>query len=239
MGMPVEAALRRKIPIAISLALSAIYFFTIPFHPFPGSAIVKGGSVVALAILTWRARPRLVALALLASSAGDILLDVDPAGLFVAGLCAFLAAHVLYTIAFASAWPSPLLIPRQSTAALALIVVYVAALSTWLAPSLGKMAAPVAVYICVITTMAASSFIARLPIQAPLGAVLFLISDSLLAAAKFKGTFALRDYAVWATYYAAQFCIAYSWITRTRELSRTPAATSEAPRVKRKQAGRP
>jgi uncharacterized membrane protein YhhN len=192
----------------LSVACSAIYFVTIPFHPYTGSAVIKGLSIATLAVLAWMSAARLLSLALAASAAGDVLLDLDPARLFVAGLCAFLAAHVVYTILFVSRRRRPAQITGFRLAALIAVPIYAAGFSVWLAPSLGAMTVPVAIYICVITAMAACSIGARLPILVPTGAVLFLLSDSMLATAKFKGTFALRDYLVWATYYGAQYSIA-------------------------------
>jgi uncharacterized membrane protein YhhN len=86
----------------------------------------------------------------------------------------------------------------------------------WLASSLGRLAVLVALYICAITAMVVSSIVADLSPRVVAGALLFLASDSLLAIAKFKGTFALRDYAVWGTYYLAQYCIATGVLRSSR-----------------------
>jgi len=45
---------------------------------------------------------------------------------------------------------------------------------------------------------------------------LFLISDSILAVNKFKTEVPLRDYLVWATYYAAQYAITTGFLVRKR-----------------------
>ena len=192
----------------LSVALSAVYLFTIPLHPFTGSAAIKGLSIATLAVLALTRAGRLLALALAASAAGDVLLDVDPIRLFVAGLCAFLAAHVIYAILFGSRRPRPLRVSGLRLILLLIVLVYAVAMSTWLAPSLGSLMVPVVIYISVITLMTTAAIIARLPILVPMGAALFMASDSMLAIAKFKGTFAMRDYLVWATYYAAQYFIA-------------------------------
>lgn len=191
----------------LSISFSAVYFATIPFHPFPGSAAIKGLSIATLAVLAWIHGARLLALALAASTAGDVLLDVDPAHLFVAGLCAFLAAHVVYTVLFVMRRPRPVRLSGARMAVLAAILLYTCSVSAWLVPSLGAMTIPVVFYMCVITAMVTSSIVARVSIFVPIGAILFLGSDSMLAIAKFKGTFPMRDYLVWATYYAAQYCI--------------------------------
>ncbi len=143
----------------------------------------------------------LLALALGVSSIGDVLLDIDPKGLFVTGLAAFLTAHIIYTVLFVRAW-------SRFRWAVIPIVLYAAGFSMWLAPRLGALTIPVLLYICVITAMASTAICSKFPLWVPIGALLFLASDSLLAAAKFAGPFPMRDYLVWGTYYAAQFSIA-------------------------------
>jgi len=183
-----------------SSILFGVIYFIAAGHPFPGSVAVKGLSIALLAVLALVRGFPLLALALAVSSLGDVLLDIDPKGLFVAGLSAFLTAHIVYTVFFVRAWARfrwPV-IP---------VVLYAAGFSIWLAPRLGPLALPVPLYICVITAMASTAICSRLPLWVPIGALLFLASDSLLATAKFAGPFPLRDYLVWGTYYAAQFSI--------------------------------
>jgi uncharacterized membrane protein YhhN len=183
-----------------SLIFGVLYFLAAGY-PFPGSIAVKGLSIALLAVLALVRGFPLLALALAVSSVGDVLLDLDPKGLFVAGLSAFLTAHIIYTVLFARAW-------KRFRWAVIPVVLYALAFSIWLAPRLGPLTVPVSLYICVITAMASAAICSRLPLWVPIGALLFLASDSLLAAAKFAGPFPLRDYLVWGTYYAAQFSIA-------------------------------
>ncbi len=193
----------------VSLTAGAIYFMTVPLHPFPGSAEIKGLSIAALAALALISGARVLPFALLASAVGDVLLDVDPKRLFVAGLCSFLVAHLIYTGLFVSRRPSPLKVPLWRIVWSVLMLVYAGAFAFWLAPDLGPLTVPVAFYICVITAMVVWAICAQLPALVPIGAMLFLISDSCLAIAKFKGSFFMRDYIVWGTYYGAQYFIAF------------------------------
>ena len=181
---------------------------TIPLHPFPGSVVIKGLSIVTLAALAWMSSSRMLWLALVASAVGDVLLDLDPLRLFIPGLCAFLAAHLVYAALFASRWPAPLRIPLPRLISFLVILAYAAGFALWLAPNLREMTVPVTLYICVITMMVIAAVGARLPLYVPIGALLFLTSDSLLAIVKFnKASLPLRDYLVWGTYYAAQYFI--------------------------------
>ena len=91
---------------------------------------------------------------------------------------------------------------------LAGVALYALAFALWLAPSLGPLKIPVALYMCAITAMVITAIRSRFGRRVASGAMLFLVSDSLLAVAKFQAPFTWHDYLVWATYYAAQYLIA-------------------------------
>lgn len=148
---------------------------------------------------------------LVASLAGDILLML-PQGLFVAGLAAFLLAHLCYITAFASDGGG-----RTAPLLPALPVFGIAGALLWyLWPSLGAMRVPVACYVAVISTMAWQA-IARWRVLgtthalwAAAGSAFFLMSDAALAIRKFIAPFPGATLVILATYYAAQWGIALS-----------------------------
>ena len=197
-----------------SLLLGVSYLIALPAYPYAASPVIKGLSIAVLALLPWVSRPfvdprraGLLSAALIASSAGDVLLDVGPERLFVPGLCAFLAAHLVYTVLFAanrSFWQriEP---PRRFL--LIAVPVYVFLVSVWLVPDTGPLKIPVTIYILAITAMTTTALGSRFTWRVAAGALLFLASDSLLAIAKFNGPFPARGDLVWATYYAAQYLI--------------------------------
>ena len=143
------------------------------------------------------------------SLAGDVFLML-PADRFVAGLVAFLMAHLFYIAAFASEisaliwWP---LVP---------VVIYGIVIYTILAPSLGKLKLPVLAYIVVIMIMAWLAWErwgqtgSSGALLASVGAVLFVISDTILALNRFRGAFKLARVLKLTTYFAAQWLIAGS-----------------------------
>jgi alkylglycerol monooxygenase len=191
----------------LSIALGGLYFVTLPWQPYPGSAAVKGLSIATLAAIAWLSSERLISMALAASSVGDVLLDVGPQKLFVPGLLAFLTAHLLYTALFLQRkdrWRWWAVLP----------FVYAAVFAAWLAPDLGALHVPVFVYIAVIAAMVGSSFCLPATWMAPAGAFLFLVSDSVLAAGRFKAPVPLGGFLVWGTYYAAQLLIARGMLKR-------------------------
>ena len=204
---------RRALQV-ISFLLGVSYLAALPAYPYAASPVVKGLSIAILAVLPWMLRPvrhrrnaGLLSAALIASSAGDVLLDADPERLFVPGLCAFLAAHLIYAALFVtnrSCWEE-VKTPRRVL--LIAVPIYVFLISIWLIPDTGPLKIPVAIYIVAITAMASTALGSRFSWRVPAGALLFVMSDTLLAIAKFKGAFRARDYLVWATYYAAQYLI--------------------------------
>jgi len=152
----------------------------------------------------------LVFAGLLCSLGGDVCLLL-PRG-FVAGLLHFLVAHLLYIAAFAreAAWSA------SAWALLAPFALGSLAMLRYLWPHLGRDRAPVGVYVSVIAVMgwraavratAAPSASGELALA---GALLFMLSDGLLATDRFARRLRAADATVMTTYYAAQTLIALS-----------------------------
>jgi uncharacterized membrane protein YhhN len=199
----------------LSVVCGFAYLVTAPWQPYAGSAIIKGLSVGPLALLAFVAGSPVLGLALALSTLGDILLDLDPERLFVFGLGSFLIAHVVYIFLFVRNRRRTIALGASRVLLAALVLLYSIGVSAWLLPSLGGLIVPVAIYMCAITAMVVSAILARF--QNPwivVGAILFLISDSLLAVNKFKTPIPYRDFLVWSTYYAGQYGIAIGFPTR-------------------------
>lgn len=154
-------------------------------------------------------------LALVASALGDFFLAFDKKLLLPLGILSFLIAQLTYFVIFAAIWffsgdNSPLW-PRYL--AMAQIVIASLAFLIWMAPKLGWMAFGVVPYAIAITAMAAMAM--WLPWEgwpAMVGAMLFVLSDFVLAAELFRlpEDDPVRRYTapvVWWTYFAAQALI--------------------------------
>jgi uncharacterized membrane protein YhhN len=144
------------------------------------------------------------------SLAGDVFLML-PERWFLAGLAAFLAAHVAYAVGMAGALEGP-----PSALRLIPFAAYAVGLFAYLRPRLHEHRAPVLVYALVITTMAwlalerhldAGTAGSRLALA---GALLFVASDSALAIDRFAAPFRRSPLVVLGTYYAAQLLLALS-----------------------------
>ena len=219
--MPEGEGPRTRILRLLSILCAAGYLVSQAWQPYTGSWLLKGMCVGTLAVMALANRLPMLGTALALSTAGDILLDLDPDRLFVYGLALFLLAHLTYIFLFVRNRPRPLLIDLAQTAIVILICLYSGAISAWLLPGLGALTIPVVAYILVITVMVVTSILTQFSSQWVVsGAVLFLASDSLLAVNKFKTPVPLRDYLVWSTYYLAQYGIASGFLRQRRQNSR-------------------
>jgi len=152
---------------------------------------------------------------LLFSLGGDIALMFTSERSFLAGLVLFLIAHILYSIGFT--WFNGILW-QDFIFVLPVLVIGSAAIYAFLYPGLGKMKIPVSLYVLVITFMvwrAVSTLFGTTfsPLQAILitdGAILFYLSDVILAFGEFKPPFYCARTLNLLTYYAAQLLIALS-----------------------------
>jgi uncharacterized membrane protein YhhN len=193
--------------LAVSILCSAVYTATIATGGFTGRAVVKALAIAALAFLA-RSRPILAA-GLFLGSIGDALLE-SGGRYFVAGLAAFLCGHVAYTVHFLRAGRR-----RSPPAAALALAAYGVLILVWLWPGLGALRLPVMLYVATIIAMVAASL--RAGGWAAFGASLFLLSDSLLAANRFREPIRYSGFLVWGTYYAAQLSIALGSPRRSRQ----------------------
>ena len=205
----------------VSAATSIIYFGLVYLAHGGELAIVKALSIILLAAFAAFSRAPLLALALLASAGGDFALAMDPPQR-EAGIAFFASAHLGYIAIFA------LMVlrngfKRDGLILAAALVVFGGAFYWWLSPGLGAMAGLVTAYIVIILAMAILAGFVTGPRLIVVGAVLFVISDSLIAAGWFRGLdvsfgrFDLHGMAIWLTYYAAQLCLALGVVRWKRE----------------------
>ena len=107
----------------------------------------------------------LIVAGLVLSAVGDLALIPRDRRSFLAGLVAFLLAHVVYTLAFAQ-HADPLSLPP---AGLLLIGLASLVLYLYFRPHLGRMKAPVAAYVAVITAMLVAAWAVAVRSPGPFG----------------------------------------------------------------------
>jgi uncharacterized membrane protein YhhN len=145
------------------------------------------------------------------SFGGDVALMYESRKAFMLGLVLFLLAHIAYATTFAM---------LTGLSALDLVsTILLIALGVWfyrvIAPNLGALRVPVIVYIVFISimvnravaTFASPAFTLAQAWMIALGAILFYLSDMLLAAARFWRPFRYNRISL-AFYYAGQLLLA-------------------------------
>lgn len=154
---------------------------------------------------------QLMLFALLFSLFGDVLLMFtaqDPL-FFILGLLAFLLAHLLYTLVFLKQRDTT----KKAFLFIMILLVYASGLYFVIQDGLGDMRLPVIAYMLVILMMATTAFLRKEYKENQtyklvfLGAILFLISDSLLSLNLFYKPFAMVSFGIMLTYGIAQFLI--------------------------------
>lgn len=152
----------------------------------------------------------LIFVAIIFSWWGDVFLLFGH--FFIPGLISFLLAHLLYTGFFLTVKPKPKAGYREWLATL-LVIAYAVFFVRFLYPHLGELTPAVIAYTVVITIMLLSAIFAfgvngaqwgRLCVG---GAMLFVISDSMLATEKFYTSFPGSSLLVMLTYGLAQWMI--------------------------------
>jgi uncharacterized membrane protein YhhN len=124
----------------------------------------------------------------------------------VPGMAAFGLAHVFYAATFVGfmrrdgvmwkAWP------------LSVVVLAISGeLAYWLYPGMAELTVPALAYQVIISAMVVLALMSRAPMIAKIGAVVFMISDTLIAVGLFRQV-VVPPGSVWITYAAAQIMLA-------------------------------
>ncbi|MGA2301548.1 MAG: lysoplasmalogenase [Candidatus Acidiferrum sp.] len=208
-----------KRALQLAAAASIVAAIAVHFLPHPlllwTLAPLATLLILAIAFANWRARndrySLWITVGLLFSLVGDVLL-LGPDRFFTLGLLAFLLTHIAYLFAFTRGTHFP--------ARLGVWILYLlfAACCNFLLFSRlpAGLRLPVAVYSIFLVSMAAQalgrSFLLRSSAArlAAIGALLFVLSDGLLAFNRFHAPLRLAPLLILAPYYAAQWLIASS-----------------------------
>ncbi|MGV0625773.1 lysoplasmalogenase [Mycolicibacter minnesotensis] len=158
------------------------------------------------------------------SAAGDWLLAIpwwEPS--FVAGLTAFLLAHLCYLAALV-----PLVVvSRGRLVGVGLIGVSCLAILIWLWPGMARegMTVPVTVYMLVLGAMVCVALLAQLPTRwTAIGAGCFAVSDAMIGISQFVLGNELLAVPIWWAYAAAQLMITAGFFFDRNTGDRQPAS---------------
>lgn len=203
--------LDKKKTVIIYIIFSICFICLKPFGQYPMSYLIKSvpAFVIAFFFIFFAEKNsanRILGVGFIFSAFGDIFLELDRVNFFIHGLGAFLIAHIFYSIAFFKKsnisklkwWKS--LIPILFTGAVCILIY----------PNLGKLTIPVLLYISVITIMALTASIHENEKSITYyGALVFMVSDSLIAINKFLYAIPNITYLTITTYYLGHYLMAH------------------------------
>lgn len=151
---------------------------------------------------------------------GDVLLLLENknASFFIFGLICFFVTHIFYSWYFLRVKKTGISALKQKPYIVVVVLLYTTGLVALPYPRLGPLTIPVILYACILTIMMLCSIRAynflngasRLSIV--IGAVCFVISDSLLAINKFYAPFGGAGFFIILTYCMAQYLIMNGFI---------------------------
>lgn len=206
--------------LAMAVVLGLLYLALLPLKPYPLSWLLKPIPMLLFAVLAWRAWPCKIGICLgvgfVAAAAGDFFLDYGARdGLFIQALSAFLINQLAFIAGFAlmargKPWMRWRMLP---------VTLYSVLLALWLVPAAGAYQIPVAIYLLCLYAMALMA--CRVEDKAGLlwlGAMLFVIADSLIGVNKFAQPFAYAIPIIVACYFTGQTLIALGLLRMQRQL---------------------
>lgn len=199
---------RNNFPILLQayISLAVLYFTSLYLSYDIISYLIKPLPLVLLILNCKREEfyEMFIHFGLICSVGGDTALMFEDI-YFVIGLASFLIAHIFYAKAFS------LIVSRKAWLAGIPYFAYVIAFLFFLVPHTGELRFPVIIYSLAIAVMLWRAYIVS---EKPkfklvfLGALIFTLSDTVLAINRFYFQFDEAQYVIMLTYWTAQYLIA-------------------------------
>lgn len=194
--------------LATALTLSTLDWVAVAYRSRPMEYVCKPAAAVAFLLAAWALDPvddgarTWLVIALMFCVAGDVFLML-PRDAFLAGLGSFAVAQVLFTASFAVREPTA----TRVVVGLVVVAIGAAILARRFVMALrrsgaGSMVPAILVYVTVISIMVVSAIASGSP-TAIVGAVLFMISDSLIAEERFVSARRWQRLTIIVTYHLA------------------------------------
>jgi len=216
-----------KIFSILFVSLLSIEIITSSYESFSKlNYLAKPAILISLIVFFWKQSSNmnkairiLIFLALVFSLLGDILLMfvTQSSFFFIGGLVSFLVAHIFYVSVFLKQRNKSI----KGTLFIGSMLAYGLLLFYILKASLNDMLVPVIFYMIVILTMAATAFLRQGQVVKSsfvlvlIGAILFLISDSILALNKFYQPLPFSNFSIMFTYAFAQLFIVFGLLKQS------------------------
>jgi alkenylglycerophosphocholine/alkenylglycerophosphoethanolamine hydrolase len=195
----------------VAVMLGIAYILLIPMQPYPLSWLLKMAPMLIFAGIMWQTFPgaagRWLALGYVAASAGDFFLDYgNRDGLFRQALISFLVNQVAFVVAFlllsrGRSWRWLWSVP---------VIAYSLLLAVWMVPAAKGLEIPVGIYLACLLGMALCAVrVETKPGALWLGAMLFVVADSLIGLNKFVYPFDHAVLVIVTCYFTGQSLIAF------------------------------
>jgi alkenylglycerophosphocholine/alkenylglycerophosphoethanolamine hydrolase len=188
-------------------------FYIVFVEVLPISSLFKIVPILILFFVLFQKKSNLWSLiAVILCGLGDLFLAINFKDYFIFGLASFLLAHIFYILSFYKLPKNKFKISQKYSLPIKTLILIIGTLFyIKIFPNLESMKIPVLFYFLVIVLM---NFVAinKLGWIGLTGALVFLISDSLIAYSLFVESFAHSQTLIMLTYYLAQYLIVSSLI---------------------------
>ncbi|WP_300527830.1 lysoplasmalogenase [Maricaulis sp.] len=198
---------RDKIILAASLAFSLCYLILGDQIAYPANVVFKAMGIILLGLYAFLHGKPVLAIGLWLGSAGDAFLALEPQETAL-GIVSFGLGHIVYIVLFAGVLKQTGSRGLPGYIGAGLLAVFGAVMLIALQPHFGELRIPASIYNAIIMIMAILAVIGRGPGLAIIGALLFVVSDTVLAWRMFAGELPWAGWLVWVTYYLGQAGIA-------------------------------
>ncbi|GIZ12571.1 lysoplasmalogenase [Pseudomonas sp. NCCP-436] len=207
----------------LAVLLGLAYILLIALQPYPLSWLLKMTPMLIYAVLVWRhlggAAGACLGLGFGAASAGDFFLDYgNRDGLFIQALLAFLVNQIAFAVGFfllsrGGRWHWSRSVP---------VLVYGLLLAVWMVPAAQGLELAVGLYLACLLVMAiCAGRVETRPGALWLGAMLFVLADSLIGLNKFVMPFEHSTLIIVSCYFSGQSLIAWGLLSRPAGLAAT------------------
>ena len=214
---------KSKLSLILFIGVSILYVFGILIDNISLRFIFKPLILVSLMIYyssSVQEKSQLFLAALFFSFLGDIFLLFESEINFILGLVSFLLAHIMFIVLVVRMLKKPS--SKNGLIAFIPFVITFSGLLFLLKDSLGEMMIPVIIYGAVISIFGTVSLLNYLTSKTKesmfllIGAVFFVLSDSVLAINKFYDSMAFYPLIVIVTYILAQYFICRFMIVKSK-----------------------
>ncbi len=224
--------MKTKILSAVYFAASLLFIF-VSMKAGKNIAIInKAVLMPLLAVIFFTGRQRelnrndyMIIAGLFFSWAGDIFLELpNDKIMFVPGLASFLMAHIMYLTVFFSTKGRNIISIKKPLPVIP-VIIYGVVLVSYLYKYLGDMRLPVTLYAIVILTMLSGAINRyykvniKSYIMVLAGAILFVLSDSMIALNKFATVIPSARIFIMITYILAQYLIISGYLKESNNVS--------------------